>query len=370
MEILLEFVQVHPRSTADSPLDYPVYDDVSKLLVVRDDRLGDLVLTLPALDRLRAAYPEARICLLVAAALVPLASMFRPVDRVLGCGRDVAETTATIRDFAPDAAVCISRRAPAARALRRAGVRRVTGTGRRWFSASFDRRVGGSRRRSLRHELDHAMDIAVRAGATACEPRFPIDIPAEVDADAGDWLQLHGVDTAPIVIHPGSGGSCPAWPADRWRRLAIELRAAGRSIVVSGGPSEADLLQPFGDAGFPVFDRSLPALAALLGRAGLALSNSTGPIHLAAALGRPALAIHAPWRSCGAERWGPYGKRGWALVVGRRGVRRWSRRRRRRWAAEQMRCLDVETVKRAADSLLATGSPLTAGLGPGLPAGA
>ena len=64
MQINAELVQVRPRS----PLalsSRPVYRDVGRLLVIRDDRLGDLTLTLPAIDRLRVAYPDAVIGLLV-----------------------------------------------------------------------------------------------------------------------------------------------------------------------------------------------------------------------------------------------------------------------------------------------------------------
>jgi ADP-heptose:LPS heptosyltransferase len=327
------------------------------MLIVRDDRLGDLMLTLPAIDRLRRAYPETRIALLVAPSLVPLARLFTPIDEVLACGRDVAATAETIRHFQPHAAVCVSRRAAAARALRRAGVRRVTGTGRRWFSLLFDRRVEGSRRGSSRHELEHAMDIAARAGADVGAPAFPMTLPHLVVAETDAWLERNGIDVAPIVIHPGSGGSCPAWPAASWLRLAVALRASGYPLVVSGGPTECDLLEPFGTAGFPIFDHPLPELACLLRRSVLVLSNSTGPIHLAAALDRATLAIHAPWRSCGAERWGPYSRHGWALVVGRQGGRRWSRRRRRRWAARELARLPVEVVARAAGSMLAGASP-------------
>ena len=98
-------------------------------------------------------------------------------------------------------------------------------------------------------------------------------------------------------------------------------------------------------------------LAALVSGGRLAVSNSTGPIPLAGGLGRPALAIHAPWKSCGVERWGPYRSNGWALVVDAPGARRWTRRRRRRSAAWLMDLLPVDTVYRAVHSMCATGQP-------------
>jgi len=349
METPVQSVSVRPRPANDA-LRSPLYADVERLLVVRDDRLGDLVVTLPALDRLRDAYPAATLALLVQPTLAPLAELFAPVDVVLTVSRDRTATIETLRDFAPDAAICVSRRPGAAWALRSAGVRRVTGTGRRWFSALFDRTVAISRRGTPRHELEHALDLAMRGGASPGPIRFPLEIPEEVRLSVDEWLRSMGIERSPVVIHPGTGGSCPPWPAERWRELALELREAGHPLVVSRGPGDAETLIPFRGDGFVEFGGRLQELAALLERASVVASNSTGPIHLAAALGRPALAIHAPWRSCGADRWGPWGERGRALVVGQ--AEGWSRRRRRRHATSLMSSLGVGIVRREVDSML------------------
>lgn len=348
MEIHPELVQVRPLPGRAGPHS-PVYDGVRRLLVVRDDRLGDLTLTLPAIDCLKAAYPDALIGVLVRPDLAPLASTFVPVDRVLVTGSDLVST---IRDFAPDAAVCVSRRAAAARALRRAGVRRVTGTGRRWFSFLFDRRVDVSRRTSVRHELEHALDLAARAGAPRGPVRFPIEIPPGAREVVARWLDSRGLPGDPLVLHPGTAGSCPGWAPSRWRRLAGLLRDANQPLVITEGPVDRVAMASFADGEFHRFAKELPELLALLSRARLTVSNSTGPIHLASALGRPALALHAPWTSCGVDRWGPYAANGWALVVDHPEARRWSRRRRRRSGAWLMDQLPVDTVFQAVRNLL------------------
>ena len=353
MEIHPELVQVRPQPFLASS-NHPIYDGVRRLLIVRDDRLGDLTLTLPAIDRLRAAYPEAAIGLLVRPELAPLANMFAPVDRVLETGQDLPRT---IRDFAPDAAVCISRRPAAPRALRKAGVRRITGTGRRWFSYLFDRRVVASRRGSVRHELEHALDLAALAGATRGPLRFPIEIPGRATRHVAQWLEAHGVVGDPLVIHPGTAGSCPGWAPARWRQLATLLHDAKHPVVITEGPADRAAMVAFADCELPRFAAGLPELAALLSRARLTLGNSTGPLHLASALDRPALAIHAPWKSCSAERWGPYRNNGWALVIEHPDARRWSQRRRRRSAGWLMDQLSVETVYRAANSMYSSGQP-------------
>ena len=353
MEIHPELVQVRPQPRPATP-GHPVYADVRRLLVVRDDRLGDVTLTLPAIEWLKAAYPEADLGLLVRPDLASLASMFVPVDTVLVTGGDLVRT---IRDFSPDVAVCVSRRPAAARALRKAGIRRVVGTGRRWFSYLFDRRVAASRRAATRHELEHALDLAACAGAAQGPVSFRIDVPSEAQARVARWLDAHGVVGDPLVLHPGTAGSCPGWAPARWRQLAAMLHDANQPVVITEGPADRAAMASFTDSGFPRFAAGLPELAALLSRARLTVSNSTGPIHLATALGRASLAIHAPWKSCGAERWGPYRSNGWALVVEHPDARSWSHRRRRNSAAWLMDQLPVEIVYRAADSMYASGQP-------------
>ncbi len=159
------------------------------------------------------------------------------------------------------------------------------------------------------------------------------------------------------MLHPGTAGSCPGWAARRWRQLAERLRGDGHPVVITEGPADALAMEAFAGCGLPRFAQDLPRLAALLSRARSIAGNSTGPVHLAVALGRPALAVHAPWKSCGAARWGPYHDRGWALVVEHAPARRWSRRRRRRFAARLMDGLGVETVHRAVQSMVASGRP-------------
>lgn len=353
MEAQPELTQVRARPQPAVPPASP-YGDVARLLVVRDDRLGDVVLSLPAIARLKRAYPDAELGLLVQPSLASLASMFRPVDRVLETGDDLA---AAVRDFAPDAAVCVSRRPGAAFALRRAGVRRVAGTGRRWFSFVFDRRVAGSRRRAIRHEVEHALDLAACAGASAGPVEFPIVVPDPALETVRRWLDAHGVGPRPLVLHPGTAGSCPGWPPERWQRLAERLRATGRPVVVTQGPADGAAMRAFATTNLPIFHRDLPELAALLQTAGLVASNSTGPIHLAGALGTPTLALHAPWNSCGAERWGPYRENGWALVIGSSRARGWSRRQRLQLAGGLMRRLSVEQVEAVVADLWAGKRP-------------
>jgi ADP-heptose:LPS heptosyltransferase len=178
-----------------------------------------------------------------------------------------------------------------------------------------------------RHEVEFSLSFAHRVGAVPGEARFPLEIAAPERDDARRWLEARGIDAPFVVLHPGSGGSCPRWPSRHFAALARRLRGEGWPVVLSVGPEDGAIARDFGDDR-AVFSGDLPTLGALLAAAALVVGNSTGPLHLAAALGTPTLALHVSWSSCGAARWGPYSPTGWALVVGGPELSRLPRRRR------------------------------------------
>ncbi len=331
------------------------WSGVRRIAVVRHDRLGDLLLTVPAIAALRRTYPDAGIALLVDPARVETAGMIRGVADVVALRPAPDEMRRQLADLGADLAVCISRGAGTAWAACRAGIPRRVGPGRRFYSYLFQRRVSESRREGRRHEAEYALSFAHRAGASAGPAEFPLEIPASARERATSWLDSHGLERDPVVLHPGSGGSCPSWPAGHFTRLGELLRGEGLAVVVTRGPDET-VRRP---AGPPEFAGGARALAALLGRARLVVSNSTGPIHLAAALGRPTLALHAPWASCGVARWGPYSERGWGLVAHHPRAEAWSRSERRLKGPALMSSVAPETVLRCCVRMLSSGDPRT-----------
>ncbi len=334
-------------------------EGVRRLLVVRQDRLGDLVLTLPTVAALRRTYPDARLGLMVRPSNVPLARCLTGIDEVLAFDPDPTRLRAALAGFEPDRVVCVSRGAQLPRAAWRARVRHRLGPGYRFYSPLWTRRVDERRRDGDRHELEYALSFAHRAGAAIGPTTFPLELPSAATAAAREWIVANHVE-GPVIVHPGSGGSCPRWPLVSFLDLVERLAAGGRPVVLSLGPEDQALARALeGDAltGVPRFTGELDTLAALLRRSSLVVSNSTGPLHLAAALGTPTLALHAPWPSCGAARWGPYAPNGWALVAEHSDAAGWDRRARRRWAPSLMRGIPVTTVEHCVSTALDKGRP-------------
>lgn len=351
-----ELVQVRRRASERRCAGDRV-DGVRRLLVVRNDRLGDVILTLPAIAALRATYPDAWLGFMVHPGVAPLVRHVPAVDEIVLDPGDLPGAQQRIAAFRPDLIVCISRGSRIPWAARKAEVPARIGTGYRVYSRLFDRRVEERRRGAGLHEAELALSFAHRAGAPEGDADFPIRVPQEAADSARNWLALHGIDGPFVVLHPGSGGSCPSWPVGHHIQMATLLEGQGRRVVFSIGPGEDHVTAALDDEHprirrLPRFDGGLLALAALTSIATLVVASSTGPTHVAAALGTPVLAFHAPWPTCSASRWGPYAENGWALVAASEEARRWGRSQRRRMGALLMQEISPPTALACVEDLM------------------
>jgi heptosyltransferase-3 len=117
-----------------------------------------------------------------------------------------------------------------------------------------------------------------------------------------------------VVLHPFSAGSAREWPIAHWVDLATRLAHSGRSVVLTGSPAESQRLAaqwPAISRGPKIFDAfgrlDLQQLCHVLQRADSVVAASTGPLHLAAALGTPTLGLFVPRKGLTLDRWAPLG---------------------------------------------------------------
>jgi heptosyltransferase I len=150
------------------------------------------------------------------------------------------------------------------------------------------------------------------AGAVAGESleisavQLPCDDRAEKQCD--DWLQREGI-TDFVLLNPGAGWGAKQWPAERYGLVAGKLADDGLRPLVNFGPGEEKLAQAVKAASggaAEVVGCTLTELVAFTRRARLFIGGDTGPMHLAAALGIPVVAIFGPTNPA---RNGPFGTR-------------------------------------------------------------
>ncbi len=286
------------------------------VLVVRLSALGDVLFALPALRRLREALPEARLTFLVEDRCADILEGHPDVDEIVVFRRkriarlDFLEAVRLVRSLRTrrfDAALDLQGNLKSGVLTRLSGARVRVGfappaskEGNRFFS---NRRVTIPPGLRWRPEKDLSLlrGLGIEPGPVrACPPRFG---PDEDAFAAAAVAAIPGVEGPLVVLHPGTSGfgAFKRWPPERFAALAGALAArAGARVLVTHGPGERPLADavaaaaPKGSAAVSPETRSLRALAAILSRADLVVAADTGPLHVAAALGRPVIALFGP----------------------------------------------------------------------------
>lgn len=291
----------HGRSGNPGGMGAPV-DGVRRIAVLRANALGDLLVTLPALEALKLAYPTARLTLLARewhAAF--LNGRPGPVDDVVVLPPIPGVSAPPDGPAVPPGAMESLRRHRFDLAVQ------MHGGGR--YSNPFLRRIGarvtaGSRTPDAErldrwvpylyyhHEVLRFLEVAALVGASGrvIEPRVVV-----TEADRRELARVLGEPPPGLVaVHPGATDPRRRWPASRFAAVADRL---GRPVVVTGTGGERDLVREVVAAmrrpATPLVDAlTVGGLAALYERCDLLLANDTGPRHLAAAVGAPTVGIY------------------------------------------------------------------------------
>ncbi len=297
------------RALATQPLDAAA---VREVLVLRLDRIGDVLMTLPALHDLRAALPQARIRLAVgkwSAEIVRSA----PVDEVLvwsapWVGRP-SEGTQSLGELL--AAARALRAAPLDLAIDLQGDVRASWL--LWLSGARARvgyaNTGGSYLLSHVVPLDETVSwveqnrraVALAVGEPKAAPRFDSLTADDRSFAKHLYENLHLEERRPLVgLHPSGGRLVKQWPVDRWSEVASRLqREHAATILVTG--SEAD--RPLAGALSSLMQVKPVDLTgrlgvretmALLSGLDLFLSPDTGPMHMACAVDTPSVSVFGP----------------------------------------------------------------------------
>jgi heptosyltransferase-3 len=198
-----------------------------------------------------------------------------------------------------------------------AGIRARVGSGYRWYSFLFNRRVYEHRRGGEKHESEYNLSLLKAAGCRVPVKVYPVmHLGQEEKKVAHRIREAAGVrpDDDVAVLHPGSGGSAKDWRGANFALLAGELTKRGFRVVVTGSLGDVSL------AGQVVRGSrrkiaslagklSLRELTALIQSSRVFVSNSTGPLHIAAAVGTPVIGFYPPVHVQGPQRWGPMTER-------------------------------------------------------------
>jgi ADP-heptose:LPS heptosyltransferase len=302
---------------------------VERILVVRNDNIGDVICTTPALDALRAAFPRAHIAAAVCTLAQEAVSGHRALDEVL------AYPKAKHRQHGPLRSHLLLARLLGRLRRRRfdlvVSFRAEFSTSQAWIAfASGGRWRLGPRARGRKarwgffhnlaveppspgvHEVERCFHLLRHIRVDSADKRLYLKVPAPAREKAAAFWAEHGLgrEPAPVVLNLTRWAYRPdrAWPPERYRALAQALAARPGGVVVTTAPADAawatGLLEGL-EHRPPVFwSPSLKEFCAVaaLGRA--MITPEGGPMHLAAAVGLPLVVL---WGEARASEWRPWG---------------------------------------------------------------
>jgi len=290
-----------------------------RILLVRNDKVGDLVIATPAIKALRKSFPNGHISALVSKYAQDVIKGNPHLDTVIvddskGTHKGISgiiRLAGELRKEDYDTAVVVFPFLRTAILLILAGIPTRISTSGRWYQFLFNRTVYLKRSKAEKHEIDYALDLIKLAGA---EPQhsMPEIFPAkEHFLYADEFLLSQGIKKEDILIgiNPGSGLSARKWPEKNYGELSKALKKNfGAKVLIFWGPGEEELAENVringGEGSIVACKADILQLAALISRCSLFITNNTGPMHIAAATNVPMISIFDPKFACSPVRWG------------------------------------------------------------------
>jgi lipopolysaccharide heptosyltransferase I len=289
------------------------HPNTHRFLIVRLGSLGDVIHGIPVAAALRERFPESRIDWLVDPRYVPLLSLVKglnaaiPVDPRRKPGA-LWSTISALRRVRYTAAIDLQGLIKSATLARLAGAWQTIGFSRPHLREPLAARLytDTSEPGDRMHVMFRNLSLLSPLGVRVAHVSFPLALPDRAASIDALRTRLAADDYA--LINPGAAWPNKRWPADRFGALAAAIReGTGMQSLVLWGPGEERLASAVVDASAGAAVLSLPTgivdLLALSANAKLMVSGDTGPLHVAAAVGTPIVAIFGPTHG---ERNGPW----------------------------------------------------------------
>jgi lipopolysaccharide heptosyltransferase II len=294
-----------------------------RILIVRTDRIGDVLLSTPVIKALRDTYHNAYIAMMVSPYAKDIVEGNPYLDEVIIYDKDAKHKSwgrtikfsCNLKKRRFDLAIILH---PTNR------VHLIT------FFAAIPRRIGYARKLGFlltdrikhtkqlgeKHESEYNLDLLRYLGIQTRDKNLFMPIKQESEKWVEDLFRQEGInkDDRLLAIHPGA--SCPSkiWPNERFAEVANRLiEKYGFKVLVASGPKDITLAQnviknmhylAINLAG----KTSISQLASLFKRCQLFISNDSGPVHIASAVGIPVISIFGrSEKGLSPKRWGPQG---------------------------------------------------------------
>jgi len=301
--------------------------DLTRIILSRTDSIGDVILTLPVAGVLKKKFPKVEILFLGRNYTRDIAEVSTYIDKFIDWDEiqkcNPSEQITRLKEFQADVIVHVFPVAEIAYLAKKANIPiRIGTTGRLYHYFTCNKLVPISRKKSEFHEAELNLKLLA-----------PILKNVEIELDRIDkYYGFTLIDSLPekfqkeiskdkfnLIMHPKSKGSAREWGLKNFGHLIEILPQDKFKIFITGTENEGKLLQQYILDKYPeVIDMTgkltLKELVSFINATDGLIAASTGPLHIAAALGKVALGIYPPIRPMHPGRWAPIGPKASYIV--------------------------------------------------------
>ncbi len=302
--------------------------NINKIIISRTDKIGDVILTLPVAGILREHYPKCEILFIGESYTQPIINACDHVDTFINWSelkkKSREAQVESFRQVNADVIVHVFPNKDIARVAQKAKIPLRIGTGHRIYHLlTCNKRLFFSRKKSGLHESQLNLKLLKPLQINSIPPReklseyYGLSKTPPLDEKHSSFLSTEKTN---LILHPKSKGSAREWGLDNFGRLIDLLPSEKYNILISGTKEDRTLLEGFlskySEKTTDLTGRmSLEQFIAFISRCDALVAASTGPLHIAAALGLAAIGIFPPIRPMHPGRWAPLGKKAHALVL-------------------------------------------------------
>ncbi|MFM7022391.1 MAG: glycosyltransferase family 9 protein [Flavobacteriales bacterium] len=293
--------------------------EIKKIIISRTDSIGDVMLTLPMVGYLRKQFPRATIVFLGRAYTIPVLKCCLHIDDVIDFDElqsmDRDQQVEEIKKQKADVFIHVFPKKDLAHVARKADIKYRIGTSHRFYHwVSCTHPVAFSRKNSDLHEAQLNFKLLAPLGISIVPTLADLAgfYGFVVQGELSKGLVL-SVTKKKVVLHPKSQGSAVEWGIENFEKLAELLLSEGFQVIITGTANEKASI-----AGSSLFRHpgvidvmgklDLRELMVLINHCDAMVAASTGPLHIAAALGKRAVGIYSERKPIHPGRWCPVGE--------------------------------------------------------------
>jgi lipopolysaccharide heptosyltransferase II len=295
--------------------------DGDRILISRTDRLGDLILAMPFVDTFKNSYPNCQVDVISSLYASPILENKDTINKIIKVQKDQLlsnklykkDLLQRIKKENYKAVIILFPDRQMSRLFFKAEIPIRIGTAGRFHSIFFSHLLMHSRKKNIKHESTYNLDFMqfFREGNLVLIPK--VNLREKELLNAKKILESSGVSEKFILIHPGSGGSAESWSFENFIKLYGILKKEEIDLVITGSEAEGNKVDQIADemnldVKKITGETDLRTLAAVLSLAEVVIANSTGPLHLATAVGTKVVGLYPRKSAMSPVRWGPLGE--------------------------------------------------------------